>query len=240
MTKKPLIGITYSDAAFRDNDMRVRTYVARKYYQSVQAAGADAIMLPPGDTDTCNRYLSLIDGLLLPGGEDIDPRFQDEDPHPKLGLVNPMRDSYELEMAKLAYEKSIPILGICRGIQVLAIALGGKVHQDISNIQKIKHSQEAPRWATCHKVSLDKKSHIADWLKAETVFTNSFHHQAVNEVPQDFKVTGKTSDGIIEVIESLGESFALGVQWHPEETAHCDKASENLFKGFVNQVRSGK
>ncbi len=236
--RKPLIGIAYSDAAIRDNEMRMRTYVSRKYYQALQQAGAEVILLPPVESEEgCQRYLDIVDGLLLPGGEDVDPRYQNEDPVVKLGMVNPFRDKFELILAKLAYGRSIPTLGICRGVQVMAISLGGAVHQDISEIQSVKHSQEAPRWATSHKVTIDPSSKLFSWLKSNEVFTNSFHHQAIRKVPDGMKQVATAGDGICEAIESCDSRLYVGVQWHPEETRVSDDASKNLFDSFVGEIK---
>lgn len=236
MKIRPLIGITYADNALRDNEMRIRTYVSRKYYQALQTAGADVIMLPPTDSDkTIERYLNLVDGLLLPGGEDVDPRYQGEDPHPMLGAVNPFRDDYEIKIASLAYEIKKPVLGICRGIQLMCIAMGGAVYQDISQIASMQHFQKAPRWATSHRVVLSESSRLATWIGNTELFTNSFHHQAIRNLPSELLATGTTSDEIIESIEA-DERIFVGVQWHPEETLSSDEASQRLFKGFVGAV----
>ncbi|MDD2999394.1 MAG: gamma-glutamyl-gamma-aminobutyrate hydrolase family protein [Candidatus Riflebacteria bacterium] len=244
--KRPLIGIAYSDSSVRDNEMRIRTYVSRKYFHAVQKAGGDAILLPaplllPGCeagefySRFVDRYLGLIDGLLLPGGEDVHPRFQGEDPTPALDLVNPFRDEFELKLAQKAHELQLPMLGICRGIQVMAIALGGKVHQDIAPLAGVQHSQKAPRWSVSHRVILEKSSRLASiQTSKDEIFTNSFHHQAVKDIPHGFMAAGRTSDGIIEAIESFSDHFCLGVQWHPEETYDFDEASQKIFMAFVN------
>lgn len=241
MSTKPLIGITYGDSSVRDNEMRIRTYVSRKYYQAIQSAGGEAILLPPvEDNSSLMKYLGLVDGLMIPGGEDVDPRFQNEDPHPKLDLVNPFRDSFELKITAMAHEMRIPVLGICRGIQVMAIALGGAIHQDISDICSIAHSQKAPRWATSHKVTLQKGSRLARWVGSDSLYTNSFHHQAIKRIPENCRMTGQTSDGIIEAIESTDQRIFVGVQWHPEETYIGDLPSQQLFKGFIDDIANFK
>lgn len=239
-TEKPIIGIPYSDSSMRDNEMRIRTYVCRKYYQSLMLSGAQTILLPPvEDLPMLMKYLDMVDGILLAGGEDVDPRFQNEDPHPDLDLVNPFRDKFEILITQSAYERKIPILGICRGVQVLAIALGGTIHQDIKKIAQIAHSQKAPRWATSHKVKLEKKSVLCNWFKSKEIFTNSFHHQSVRNVPDDFTVTGYTADNIIEAIEHKNRKI-IGVQWHPEETYHSEPYSKSLFDHFVALVKQNQ
>jgi putative glutamine amidotransferase len=256
MTKRPVIGITYSDSSLRDNSMRIRTYVSRKYFRAIYASGGLPILLPAIDpyfhatiTDSneifpknydqlVDQYLNMVDGLVFPGGEDVHPKYQNEDPHVKLDLVNPFRDEFELAMAKAAYSrtyngKRLPALGICRGIQVMAIALGGMIHQDISDICKMQHSQQAPRWETSHKISIKRETRLAKLLSTDSIFTNSFHHQAVKKLPKGFMASAHTADSIIEAIEAQEQRFFVGVQWHPEETFATDTHSKNLFKELV-------
>ncbi|NLI75785.1 MAG: gamma-glutamyl-gamma-aminobutyrate hydrolase family protein [Candidatus Riflebacteria bacterium] len=234
-TARPLVGITYSDTAFRDQEMRLRTYVTRKYFQAVQRAGADVLLLPPSDDGrTLDRYLALVDGLLLPGGEDIDPRYMGEEPSPRLGLVNPLRDTFELEMARRAFAARKPTLGICRGVQVMAVALGGKLHQDVTTLpQAIQHTQQAPRWSTSHRVRVEAGSRLAAWLEGTEVFTNSFHHQAVSVIPAGLRPVATAADGLVEALESADDRVFVGVQWHPEETSQADDPSRRLFANFV-------
>ncbi len=239
MKKKPIVGMTYSEMAVRDNEMRVRTYCTRKYYQALQNAGARVVLLPPVSAiDEMNAYLDLIDGLLFPGGEDVDPRFQNEDPSPKLGIVNPLRDEFEIGIAGLAHERKVPTLGICRGLQVMTIALGGSVYQDIGGLNGIQHSQNSPRWATSHRVNVEKSSFIGKIAKSSEIFTNSFHHQSINIVPKSLRVVGMAADGIIEAVESVRRFPYWGVQWHPEELANSQDHARNLFDGFVKAIKN--
>ncbi|MBU1107553.1 MAG: gamma-glutamyl-gamma-aminobutyrate hydrolase family protein [Candidatus Riflebacteria bacterium] len=244
--KRPVIGIAYSDSSVRDNEMRIRTYVSRKYFHAVQLAGGLPILLPapalpqagfekPDLAGFVDRYLGMIDGLLLPGGEDVHPRYQNEDPAVALDLVNPFRDEFELKLAKVAYEQhKMPVLGICRGCQVIAIALGGKVHQDLGGIARVQHSQKAPRWAVSHQLKIESGSKLASVLKdTNEVFTNSFHHQAIKEIPQGFICCARAGDGVIEAVECEIDRFYIGVQWHPEETFSGDQLSRNLFNGLI-------
>ena len=252
--RHPVIGIAYADSSVRDSEMRIRTYVSRRYFHAVQLAGGLPILLPApalaqNGSDQADlqmfaaRYLGMIDGLLLPGGEDVHPRYQGEDPAVALDLVNPFRDEFELTLAKMAYElDEIPVLGICRGCQVMAITLGGKVHQDLTGIASVQHSQKAPRWAVSHQLQLEKGSKLAAVLQAANnqVFTNSFHHQAIKDVPPGFACSARAADSVIEAIECLAERFFIGVQWHPEETFVGDQPSRNLFAGLIEAASHHK
>lgn len=256
MTKRPVIGIAYSDTAFRDGEMRLRTYVSRKYFRAIYRAGGLPVLLPSLDPylnekllekklpfpqsydHIIDEYLNMVDGLVMPGGEDVHPKFQGEDPHPKLDLVNPFRDEFEIAMVKAAYSrkyngKELPLLGICRGIQVLAVALGGTVHQDISDVCEIQHSQRAPRWETSHRILVKEGSRLSSLFSANEIFTNSFHHQSVRTLPHEFSAVAHTADGIVEAIECDKNRFFVGVQWHPEETFDTDCHSKNLFSALV-------
>jgi putative glutamine amidotransferase len=248
MNERPLIGILYSDCACRDNEMRIRTYVSRKYSNAVLLSGGDPVLLPAPFIQgvslnelhrLAERYLNLVDGILLAGGEDVHPKFQDEDPIPALGCVNIFRDEFELIVAELAYNKfKKPMLGICRGIQVMAIALGGMVHQDITSMASVQHSQASPRWSPTHYVSFSPNTKLAEIAGEEKIMVNSFHHQAVKAVPFGFSTAAETSDGIIEAIESNdAKRFCLGVQWHPEETLESDEFSRALFKFFIDNCK---
>lgn len=229
--------MTYSEMAVRDEQMKTRTYCGRNYYVALQRAGARVILLPPVEGEQeMEALLGMLDGLVLPGGEDVDPRFQNEDPTPQLGIVNPWRDRYELQMARLAFARGLPTLGICRGIQVMAIALGGSVHQDVGTLASIGHSQNAPRWATSHLVRLAADSRLGAWLETESVYTNSFHHQAVNRMPERLRAVGCTGDGLVEALESRKKNVFVGVQWHPEELFDYEETARRLFRGFVKEV----
>ncbi|HOY66715.1 MAG TPA: gamma-glutamyl-gamma-aminobutyrate hydrolase family protein [Candidatus Ozemobacteraceae bacterium] len=240
--KRPLVGMAYCDTAVRDNEMRMRTYCTRKYFCALQKCAADVILLPPTeDAAVFDRYLDLVDGILLPGGEDIDPRWMGEEPSARLGGVNPLRDAFELELTRRSRDRRIPVLGICRGLQVLVVALGGSLHQDIAGLTTQQHSQQAPRWATSHRVILDPNSLIRGWAGSDEIFTNSFHHQVANRLPEYLKATGHTADGLIEVVESADPGWlGIGVQWHPEETLSGDEVSRRLFNGFISGLVSGK
>ena len=226
--RKPVIGLTgnYGELACKLNE---------GYYKSIWRAGGVPVIIPPiADTDVLINTLEHIDGLLLTGGADFNPLYAGEEPSPRLGGINAERDLPELLIAQLAYNRQIPMLGICRGIQTLAMALGGKVQQDISDVAQIRHSQDADRSEPTHSVTIEPDSTLFNIYNKEKLFVNSFHHQAVCDPGERFRVTARSADGIIEAIESRDYKSILGVQWHPE----CMSAEDGspIFTWFVQQA----
>ena len=233
---RPVIGITGN---FEDDQQRL----GRGYYDSVVAAGGVPLVIPPvADTDVIINTLSRIDGLLLSGGADFNPLWTGEEPSPQLHGINRERDLPELLITRLAYNRQIPILGICRGIQTLAVALGGKVAQDISATATVKHSQDAHRSEPTHSVTVapgtilrqiyEKAERSSFLVPPSSLFVNSFHHQAVSEPGPRFRVSARSADGIIEAIESNEFKPIVGVQWHPE----CFAAGAPLFQWLVRHA----
>ena len=224
--RQPVIGITgnYDDLTCK---------LGQGYYKSVVAAGGVPVIIPPvADTDTIVNTLSRIDGLILSGGGDFNPLWTGEEPSTKLGGINKERDLPELLITRLAYNRQIPMLGICRGIQTLAIALGGEVAQDISDKATVKHSQNADRSEATHTVTIASDSKLAQIYNDERIAVNSFHHQAVKAAGEKFRVVAKATDGIIEAIESTEFKSILGVQWHPE----CLETGLPLFQWLVAEA----
>ena len=229
---RPVIGITgnYGDLTCK---------LAEGYYKSVLKAGGIPIIIPPlADTDAIINTLDIIDGLILSGGGDYDPRYANEEPDPKLGEINEERDLPELFITRLAYNRQIPILGICRGIQTLAMALGGKVKQDITDIATLNHSQKEERNVPTHNVIIEKDSILSQLYKLTdknaTLKVNSFHHQAVCDCGDKFHVVAKSEDGIVEAMESREFKSIIGVQWHPE----CLDEGLPLFKWLTREAKS--
>ena len=224
---KPVIGITgnYGDLTCK---------LAEGYYKSVLKAGGVPIIIPPlADTDTIINTLGKIDGLVLSGGGDYDPHYAGEEPDPKLGEINEERDLPELFITRLAYHRQIPMLGICRGIQTLAMALGGRVKQDITDIATLKHSQQEERSIPTHNVIIEKDSTLFQlYPQLNPLRVNSFHHQAVCDGGEKFKVVAKSEDGIIEAMESREFKSIIGVQWHPE----CLADGLPLFEWLVKEA----
>ena len=226
--KRPVIGITgnYEDLTCK---------LGRGYYQSVVAAGGVPVVIPPvADKHVIINTLEHIDALILSGGGDINPLWAGEEPSPKLHGINQERDLPELLIARLAYNRQIPMLGICRGIQTLATAFGGKVSQDISDVATVKHSQDADRSEATHSVTIEQDSTLFNIYKDEKLMVNSFHHQAVAEAGDKFRVVAKSADGIVEAMESTEFKSILGVQWHPE----CLEEGLPLFQWLVAEAKS--
>ena len=209
----PVIGIT-------GNVTEGNLSLLSGYFKSIVAAGGIPMVIPPyEDTSLMIEMLGRIDGLLLSGGADLNPLFLNEQPVEALHNINPWRDRQELLLVRLAANRQIPILGICRGIQVMTAALGGKLYQDINTQmegQHIKHSQDLDRAYASHTVTLEPDSILAKLFNTETLAVNSFHHQAVKEPAPGFRVTARATDGVIEAVESTEYKSMLGVQWHPE------------------------
>ena len=225
--RRPVIGIT-------GNYEELTCKLGRGYYQSVVAAGGVPVIIPPvADADTLVNTLSHIDGLILSGGADINPLYVGEEPSPRLRGINQERDLPELMITRLAYNRQIPMLGICRGIQTLAVALGGKVAQDITMQANVKHSQDADRSEQTHSVKVDENSVLYHIYEQTVLYVNSFHHQAVKESGDKFRVVAKSSDGIIEAMESSEYKPIMGVQWHPE----CYEEGLPLFRWLVDEAR---
>lgn len=219
-THRPVVGITANytegDAALRD----------RYYMQVVRAGGIPVIIPPVADKDVIINTLDHIDALLLTGGGDYNPLWAGQQPSPLLHGINATRDLPELLITQLAFNRQIPMLGICRGLQTLALALGGAVAQDLSllPIDKhavVKHSQDADRSLPTHQVELQAGSILASIYgqenkESKTLFVNSFHHQAVSQTGPRFRVAALAPDGVIEALESNEMKPIMGVQWHPE------------------------
>ena len=234
----PVIGLTGN---FRDGDCTL----AEGYYQSVLKAGGVPVILPPyEEMDLLVNTLDSLDGILLTGGGDINPLYLGEEPVKELHSINPRRDKQELMLVKLAADRQIPMLGICRGIQTMNAALGGPLLQDIYSQMDgtlIKHDQDLDRSYASHTVQIEKGSLLHEIFGIENLAVNSFHHQAVKEAAPGFRVCARSSDGVIEAIESTEYKSMLGVQWHPEcFILRGDECMMPLFDWLVKEAASFK
>ncbi len=224
--RRPVIGIT-------GNYESPACSLGRGYYQSVVAAGGVPLVIPPvADKEVLVNTLDRIDALILSGGGDINPLWTGEEPSPRLGGINGERDLPELLITRLAYNRQLPILGICRGIQTLAVALGGRVAQDISQQATVRHSQSADRSEPTHTVSVEADSILSTVYESTRLAVNSFHHQVVSDCGPLFRAVATSPDGFIEAIESTAFRPVMGVQWHPE----CLADGLPLFRWLVAQA----
>ena len=250
-TSRPVIGIVTN---FADQDVTIREV----FHKQVIDAGGTPLLIPPTtDTQVIVNILNRIDGLLLTGGADVNPLWEGEEPIRNMGSINNKRDLSELLTTRLAYNRQIPIFAVCRGLQVLAIALGGKVQQHIYDPYiveeteekkltrmksvttlrpaKLKHDQSASFNEPTHSIKIAPDSVLYSIYKQEKIFVNSFHHQAVSMPGKRFKVTTYAPDGVIECMESAEFKPIMGVQWHPE---WLEEDGQKLFKWFVNEADS--
>jgi len=210
------------------------------YVQAVKAAGGEPRLLRPEEIGDRERLLGEVQGLLFPGGGDIDPTHYGEEPHADLLPTDPEQDAFELEMMRRAYERDLPTLGICRGMQVMAVALGGKLIQDISMEVRgaFPHRQKADRDQETHPVDIVQESILAGIVEPLRLGVNSFHHQAVaRPVPGELRISAEAPDGLIEAVEAPDKSFFVGVQWHPECLLH-DERHRWLFRALIGSAAS--
>ena len=235
---RPIVGLT---ANYSDIDATIRSV----YYRQIVKAGGTPVIIPPvADKDVIINTLNHLDALVLTGGGDYNPLWCGEEPSPKLHNINKERDLAELLITRLAFNRQLPMLGTCRGIQTLAIALGGKVAQDLSAVGEVilKHSQDADRTEPTHSVTIEPDSLLSAIYgeadtpsegESHTLFVNSFHHQAVSEPGPRFKVTARAKDGVIEAIESSEYKPILGVQWHPE---WLEEEGQKIFQWLIQEA----
>lgn len=233
--RRPVIGIT-------GNYDSEKCTLLEGYYRSVLEAGGTPLIIPAfNDTDAMVSLLDCVDALILSGGGDINPLFLGEEPIRELSSINPARDWQELMLVRLAANRQIPILGICRGIQIMTAALGGKLYQDIYKEAgaTLKHSQDTERHVATHSIRIASSSKLASIFGATNIHVNSFHHQAVKEVAPGFAATALSPDGLIEAIESIHCKSMIGVQWHPEcMILGGDRTMIPLFEWLVGEAGS--
>lgn len=241
---KPVIGIlanieTIESAPFLGLE---KASLQQNYIDSIITAGAVPIVLPVvQDLSLIEAQINLIDGLLLSGGGDIQPLLYGEEPHPDLGSIQPARDRAEMEALSIAYRQEKPILGICRGLQLINVAFGGTLYQDLNQHVtdvRIKHAQQTPIHVPFHSIEIEPSTHLYQIFRQKQIGVNSFHHQAIKRLASGFIVSARSKDGIIEGIEKADYPFLMGVQWHPERMINHDVNMLNLFKAFIDRVYS--
>jgi putative glutamine amidotransferase len=231
---KPVIGLT---TFYENKPRRNQTSVSNNYINSVIKAGGLPIMIPIINDDMdINKYIDMFDGIIFTGGEDVSPILYGENPLKQVTYISTDRDTHEIAMFKKAYEKNVPILGICRGIQLMNVALGGTLYQDIdAQIEgALGHGpMENPVNELYHSVNIQKNSILYNIFQTEDLTVNSFHHQSIKDLGTDLRVTALSAEGIIEGVESCQKDFVVGVQWHPEDLTSRYPLFLKLFQKFI-------
>lgn len=233
---RPIIGLTTfteSKGASRYNCLN------SNYINAIVEAGGIPVIIPlVKDEESLLKYINIIDGLLFTGGEDISPLCYGENPIKEIGAIEHERDAYEMFLFKEAYDVNMPIMGICRGAQLINVALGGSLYQDIySQIENsLGHSPKGgPIDQAHHMIRIENDSKLYNIFENETIAVNSFHHQSIKDLGKGLKATAHSYDGIIEAIESMERNFILGLQWHPEAMVPKHEIFTKLFDEFVKQ-----
>jgi putative glutamine amidotransferase len=229
----PIIGIVPS----RQKELS-EYFLSKKYSDAVIEAGGIPYMLSySSDKEIISGYIDSIDGLLLSGGIDPDTVYYKEEPLPGMGAIDPLRDKFEIDLINEALNNNIPILGICRGCQILNIAAGGTLIQDLDKSEEyLKHNQNAPRWYPTHDIIIKDGSILYNIFAKKVIRVNSFHHQAIKDTGSGFFVTAWSRDNIVEAIEKEGKNFVLGVQFHPEAMWERNRAFLGIFREFIKRA----
>jgi putative glutamine amidotransferase len=241
-SRRPIIGIPCS--IYPDSWYTPANGNAISYLRALEAAGGiPALIHLTRDAEVIDVHYTRCDALLFAGGEDVGPGHYGAIPHRLLGPTNPGQDELEIALARRAVAEGKPVLGICRGIQLLNVALGGTLHQDIGAEipSALNHSESTERRDMsypAHMITLSPDSWLAGQLDMDTPIVNTLHHQALRDLAPGLRVIGRAPDGVVEAIEGTGSSFVLGVQCHPEELwEHTDPRWVRMFEGFVEQAR---
>jgi len=230
--RRPVIGLsTYAETARMLVWEREFAMLHASYVAAVRRAGGIAVLLPPQD-DGADEVLSRLDGLVLTGGADVNPARYGQAPDERTSRPRPLRDEWEFALARAALDRDLPLLAVCRGLQILNVALGGSLHQHLPDRTGHEQHQPAPGTFGTVEVNLSPGTRTAALLGSR-VRVNCHHHQALADLAPDLQVTGRADDGTVEAAEIPGKLFAVGVQWHPEE----DSEDTRLFAGLVTEAR---
>ncbi|SHJ61380.1 gamma-glutamyl-gamma-aminobutyrate hydrolase family protein [Paramaledivibacter caminithermalis] len=238
---RPIIGIT----TFWENKNRPRklyNLVSHNYIRSVQLAGGIPILIPLiDDKRAIINYLNMIDGIIFTGGNDISPLIYEENPIQQVQTICEERDEFEIELFLEALKLDMPILGVCRGMQLINVAMGGTLYQDIYSQRKnsLGHfPQNTPVHNLYHNIRINPESKLFDIFKKTEMKVNSFHHQGVKEVAESLEETSWAADGTIEAIEHINKNFVIGVQWHPEDLTIHHPIFLKLFEALLEEANN--
>ncbi len=230
--RKPMIGIIPLVDSEKDS-----YWMLPGYMEGIRQAGGIPLMLPlSADEEILSQLVSEIDGFLFTGGHDVSPELYGEEPSSVCGEVCKERDEMEMALFRIAYEQDKPILGICRGIQFINVAMGGTLYQYLptEHLSETEHHQTPPYDIPIHSVKLVSDTPLFHIFKAETVQVNSYHHQAIKKLATELKAMALSDDGLIEAIYIPAKKFIWAVQWHPEFSFRNDTYSRKIFKAFVS------
>ena len=239
---RPLIGVSTSEVRLAEQvdptpqgePPRHEMALGLTYLQAIEAVGGLPVVMPPLDLDAVDPLLDRLSGICLSGGPDLDPAAYDERRHPELGPTEPHLDRFELELARRADARGLPMLAVCRGAQALNVARGGTLHQHLPDRPGVtlEHRQKKPGKEVTHGVTLAEGSKLARTMRRGRARVNSFHHQAVNRLGAGLRAVAWSSDGVIEGIEAPARDFLIGVQWHVECLVERPEHAA-LFKALV-------
>lgn len=236
--EKPIIGLCSSYEKDENND---RVFLNHAYLEAIRHFGGMPMVIPAEAGEQEQAFLlSQCDGLVLTGGDDIDPTLYGEQILNDTVKPAPERDVGEPRLLRMAEEKDLPILGICRGAQILNVYFGGTLYQDIPAqlSTSVKHSMEKPYHRTCHDCLVTPGSPLAAWTGKEVIQVNSHHHQAVKAVAPGLKAMGSCSDGVVEAIWKPDAKFICAVQWHPEKIWDMEESSARIFEAFIDACKA--
>ena len=225
------MSITIAIPKFKKDLLRI--YMQSKYTASLRRAGAKAFWIEPDDLDQAIEKMLQCDGLLLSGGEDVDPNFYGQPVSEKCGEINLPRDEAELKMLDAFMKTGKPILGICRGEQLMTVYFGGTLHQDIGHLAKSCHYSFRRKNTGCHAVTPTPGTKLEKIMGQQAFTVNSLHHQAADFPGNQLIAAAVSDDGIIEAVEHPDHRFCIGVQWHPEHMSAFSKLQRRLFSAFV-------
>lgn len=238
---KPVIGITSEKYTLNYNRLKnvPGEAIWHGFTQGIAQSGGIAIALPYHHLEDVKQYIDLVDGLIVTGGQDVSPALYEEEPHPKLGDLDPNRDAMEAALIKEAVRQNKPVLGICRGLQLINVIFGGTLYQDLSQNSNInvQHRQESSLNLPAHTVAIEENSWLHPIVGSQ-LFVNTSHHQAVKDIAADFNISAHSlQDKVVEAIEHRSAPI-YGLQWHPEMLLlNGDKNSLNIFKAFVKKCQ---
>ncbi len=239
--KKPVIGISAS--MFRTlASTTIKSYVNEYYVNAISDAGGVPVILPISDDESViPGMVSIIDGLILSGGADVNPLIYGEEPHPALEKLMPRRDTFETKLLKTVIDKKLPVFGICRGEQFINVFHGGTLYQDIHKMtdSNVRHRQLGNQEMGTHSIDVKEGSWLHGVVGKKTV-VNSYHHQAVKDLAPGFEVVARSKDGIIEAIEKQEGPFCIAVQWHPEMMQKNNKLMHKLFVEFLKECEKNR